>query len=42
MTSWSHSGSRDDAVDDVDEDARPLDVAQEGVAEARAVARHPR
>ena len=27
------------AVDDVDEDPRPLDVAQEGVAEARALAR---
>ena len=38
MTSKSQAGSRAGAVDDVDEDPGPLDVAQEGVAEAGAVA----
>jgi hypothetical protein len=38
MTSWSHSGIPRGAVHDVDEDPRPLDVAQEGVAQAGAAA----
>ena len=36
MTSWSQPGSRRGAVDDVDEDPGPLDVAQERVTQAGA------
>ena len=42
MTPWSHSGSRDGAVDDVHEHPGSLDVPQERVAEPRAGCSRPR